>query len=148
MLQKIRQPDGFPGAISLIAVTVGWDSCAAAVEKSEGLVRQWADPDQDALPSIAQAVKLDALYVASTGKPGPIGALLVDMTRAGHVNEVKSLPDRLIDMHGEVSDVHNAVREGMADGKVTKRERAKILTEIGEAMQALRSLERDVKRVS
>lgn len=148
MLQKIRQPDGFPGAISLIAVTVGWDSCAAAVEKSEGLVRQWADPDQDALPSIAQAAKLDALYVASTGKPGPIGALLVEMTKAGQVDEAKSLPDRLIEMHGEVSDVHNAVREGMADGKVTKRERAKILTEIDQAMLALRNLQRDVKRVS
>lgn len=148
MLQKIRQPDGFAGAIALIAITVGWDSCAAAVEKSEGLVRQWADPDQDALPSVAQAMKLDALYVASTGKPGPIGALLVEMTKAGQIVDAKSLPERLIDMHGEVSDVHNAVREAMADGKVNKRERARILIEIGEAKTALAALERDVKRVS
>lgn len=148
MLQKIRQPDSFAGAIALIAVTVGYDACAAAVGKSEGLVRQWSDPDQDARPSIEQAVALDALYVSATKRPGPIGALFIEKTKADDAHEPKTLPERLIDVHGEVGDVHAAVREAMEDGRVNQRERAKILREIGQAVQSLRSLERDVKRVS
>ncbi len=148
MLQKIRQPDTFAGAIAAIAVVLGYDNCAATVGKSEGLVRQWADPDQDLLPNIHQALLLDQLYTASTGQPGPIGALFCEMTKAGVVKEEKTLPERLIEMHGEVSDVHNAVREGLADGRITKKERAKILIECGEAKKAIADLERDVKRVS
>ncbi len=54
---------------------VGDTACAQAVRRSPSLIRKWSDPDNDTLPNLRQALLLDALYVAKTGKPAPILSL-------------------------------------------------------------------------
>lgn len=66
-MTKSRDPLTFEDAVTKIAAEIGWDGCAAAVGKTERLVRYWSDPDEDREPSITQALKLDAAYRAKTG---------------------------------------------------------------------------------
>lgn len=66
-MTKARDPLTFEDAVTKIAAEIGWDGCAAAVGKTERLVRYWSDPDEDREPSITQALRLDAAYRAKTG---------------------------------------------------------------------------------
>jgi hypothetical protein len=66
-MTKARDPLTVEDAVTKIAAAIGWDGAAAAVGKTERMVRYWSDPDEDREPSITQAIKLDAAYRAKTG---------------------------------------------------------------------------------
>lgn len=69
-MTKARDPLTFENAIITIVAAIGWDGAAAAVGKSDRLVRYWSDPDADHEPSLSQALKLDAAYREKTGGEG------------------------------------------------------------------------------
>lgn len=148
-MQKIRQPDSFAGAVTLIAVTIGFDEAAKAIGKSEALVRKFTDPDCDSLPSVEQALAMDAAYVAFTGQPGPLCLVYGDKLKelVGQLQHAAKPPkERLIDIHGEVGGIHAAVADALSDGKVTNTERARIVKEAKEAIAAINALIRDVTK--
>ena len=74
-MTKVRPPSTFPDSVTRIAGRVGWQAMADAVGKSERAVRNWSDPDMDRLPSIAEALALDALYLSAGGGEPPILSL-------------------------------------------------------------------------
>jgi len=146
-MQKIRQPDSFAGAVTLICVAIGLPAAAAAVGKSEGLVRQWGDPDVDALPNPEQCLRLDAAYTEATGEPGPIGMIYAEKAKQPGAEDHKPAPihQRLCDLGKQVGDVYAATTEALADGKVNSRERAAILRECGDVEQVIRKIKRDLR---
>lgn len=70
-MTKLREPHTFADAVTRIMGVVSPEACAEALGKSESLIRKFADPDHDSLPSIQQAYLLDAVYVAATGVACP-----------------------------------------------------------------------------
>lgn len=147
MMQKIRQPDSFAGAVTLIMVALGPAACAAAVGKSEALIRQWTDPDQDILPNPEHCLRLDAAYTEATGEPGPIGMVYAEKAKQPGAEDHKTIPlsQRLCELGKEVGDVYAAHTEAMGDGKVSQRERANLLKQCGDVKSVIRKFERDLR---
>lgn len=74
-MTKARAPSTFEDAITRIAARIGWDGAAEAVGKVEKVVRNWSDPDMNRLPSIDEALAMDAAFIASGGGEGPLMAV-------------------------------------------------------------------------
>lgn len=75
---KLRTPGTLSAAINDIKTKLSEKTCAEVAERSESLIRKWADPDDPALPNLGQALLLDAAYVrAGFGEP-PIQAWYTD----------------------------------------------------------------------
>lgn len=144
---KVRQPDTIAAAVNLIAATVGHDECAKAIGKTTGLIYGFADPDKDARPSVEQAIKLDALYIAATNEPGPIMQVYMRQLTE-KVGELRHTPvdprQRLAQIGAEFGDVCRMIPEIMADGKVSPRERAASHKAIDEIVTAAKKLKRDI----
>lgn len=62
---KPRSPKTFAAAVTRIKAVLGESTCAEIVDRSESLIRKWADPDHESQPSLSQAVALDSAYVSS-----------------------------------------------------------------------------------
>ena len=74
-MTKARTPGSIQDAVAQIWGALGIANAAAVVGKAERTVRNWSDPDTGALPTIEEAMLLDAAYVrAGRGDP-PIMAL-------------------------------------------------------------------------
>ncbi len=69
---KRHDPRSPASAVRKIAQQCGHESMAAAVGKSVSLVTKWADDDTDANPHLYACIKLDALFMAATGREPPI----------------------------------------------------------------------------
>lgn len=74
-MTKVRPPATIQDAVTRIAGRVTFPAAADAVGKSERAVRNWSDPDMDRLPSIKEAIILDALYLAEGGGEPPLLAV-------------------------------------------------------------------------
>ncbi|RJF93006.1 hypothetical protein [Sphingomonas cavernae] len=71
-MTKARPPVSFAQAIARIAGRIGYDVAAKVADRSERTVYQWADPDTDTTPTLAQAVALDTAYAEAGGEGSPI----------------------------------------------------------------------------
>ncbi|USQ97269.1 hypothetical protein [Caulobacter sp. RL271] len=69
-----RHPGGVGAAITKIVAELGWDTCADIAQVSEGTVRNWSNDRSRQTPPIAAAMRLDAAFVAATGREAPIHA--------------------------------------------------------------------------
>lgn len=69
---KHRQSRSFEKAVMRIINAIGEQRAAEAVSRSTSLIRKWSDPDNPALPSIAQAFELDREFVLSQKEPAPL----------------------------------------------------------------------------
>lgn len=67
-MTKLREPRSFEDAITRILGYLGAERAAQIVGKSTRWVRQWSDPDEEALPNLRQAAALDAACKAETGE--------------------------------------------------------------------------------
>ena len=75
---KLRVAGTLSAAISEIKNRLSEQECAKIVDRSESLIRKWADPDDPALPNLRQSLLLDAAYIhGGFGEP-PIQAWYVD----------------------------------------------------------------------
>lgn len=70
-MTKLRDALTFEDAIIKIVALIGWNGAAAAVGKSERLVRAWSDPDDDRSITIEHALRLDAAFAARGGEGAP-----------------------------------------------------------------------------
>lgn len=67
-----RRPASFSRALWQIADLLGWDGCAAVLEKSESHVRKLGAPDTEREISLRDAVRLDAAYRRAGGEGAPL----------------------------------------------------------------------------
>jgi len=75
---KLRTPGTLSAAINEIKRKLTEEKCAEILERSESLIRKWADPDDPALPNLRQSLLLDAAYIqAGFGEP-PIQSWYMD----------------------------------------------------------------------
>jgi hypothetical protein len=75
---KLRTPGTLSAAINEIKRKLTEEKCAELVERSESLIRKWADPDDPALPNLRQSLLLDVAYMqAGFGEP-PIQSWYMD----------------------------------------------------------------------
>ena len=146
-MTKPRAPYTLADAVTEIIGAVSVDLCAHALERSTGLLRQWADPDNGAKPSMAQCIVLDAAFRNHTDTLiGPIQRYY-----ECRVHRRLTAPQGAKDPEGELWDVLEAsarltlgMREALGDGILNMGERrllreqlASIRKEIDEAAAAL-----------
>jgi hypothetical protein len=70
-----REPGKIGQAVAKIAGELGWDVCAEVAGVTEGTVRNWSNDHSRQTPPVAAAMRLDAAYVARTGREPPIHAV-------------------------------------------------------------------------
>ncbi len=92
---KPRYAKNFARAVSIIRSEISEDDCAAAVGRSNSLIRKWADPDNPAVPNLEQALALDLLYARTVGKKPPILDIYTDKL-TDVLNERKKLTVNLM----------------------------------------------------
>jgi hypothetical protein len=71
-MTKMRAPASFEDAITRVAGVLGFEGMAAVVGKTDRAVRNWSDPDIGTLPTLEDAWRLDAAYIAECGGEPPI----------------------------------------------------------------------------
>lgn len=65
-------PGTFAFAVRRIADLIGYGNVAEIAGRTEGAIRKWAHEGNTACPTIAQALALDAAYVAAGGHGTPL----------------------------------------------------------------------------
>jgi hypothetical protein len=137
-MTKLRAPASFEQAITRIAGLIGFEEIARITQRSDRAVRNWAEPGVNSLPTIAQALALDAAYRARGGADHPIlecYAFRLDI-------DVKALPDPQAIRLAAAT----AAKEGgeaisaliaASDPGASAAERARALLETQEAFTAL-----------
>jgi hypothetical protein len=137
---KARLPGSYADAVTRIMGALTPEGAAKAVGKTPGLVRGWSDPDSDSLPSIAQAEKLDAAYVAATGEAGPLGALLRQRTRRGLRRAAHVALDphaRLSEIVAEVGEIGLDLTKALRDRHLSPNEIARLAKDARDAKKAI-----------
>ncbi len=143
---KPRHPVSVAGACTQILGRLG-DAAAVAVNKSDSLIRKWADPDHDSEPTFSQMLDLDAAYVAATGESAPLKRAYVTLLRertAAVAHQAQAPQSRLLDVMAEIGEISAAAHRAMDDGTMTANEAAPLQRDIGEAIEKLTQMSRDV----
>lgn len=75
-MTKERTPDSFPDAMTKVIARLGVPATAQAAtigarEVSERTIYEWSNPDSRTLPSLLQALALDAAYQLAGGEDAP-----------------------------------------------------------------------------
>lgn len=142
-MTKLRDALTFEDAVIKIVALIGWNGAAAAVNKTERLVRYWSDPDDDKAPTIEQALKLDAAYASKGGEGAPFlsaYAYQLELTGFG-----SSTSDALVHLVAkaakETGEAVSALLEASRPG-APRQARDIALRESGEAIDALEEARR------
>ena len=145
-MTKLREPRTFEDAITRILGDLGAERAAEAVGKSTSMVRQWSDPDVDALPDIRKAARLDAAYAVETGEM-PIGKAYVREVQAlagGGGGHTPGCPlERITEMIRETAEAADAFRA--FHGNMSPAQASEALREIQEAIDALERMAKDIE---
>lgn len=138
-MTKVRPPVSFADAVTRIAGRIGWDGAAQAVGKAERTVRNWSDPDTGALPTIEDALRLDAAYLAAGGAEAPIAAVF--LFRLDREAAVRADPEQLMAATAtaarEAGEAVSALVVASQPG-ASPQARAVAQKEIAEAIEALK----------
>jgi hypothetical protein len=67
-----RTPDTAADAVLQIAGSLGYEAAAAAAGRSVACIRDWTNEATTSCPSFAQAIALDAAYIAAGGENAPL----------------------------------------------------------------------------
>lgn len=78
-MTKARAPASFEDAVIRVVDRIGWSAAAAAVGWGEKVVRNMSDPDLDRLPTLKEAIALDAAFLAAGGGEPPLMAVYQQM---------------------------------------------------------------------
>ncbi len=128
---KLRHPKEFATAVTRIRAALGEIDCARAVDRSDSLIRKWADPDHPAIPNLDQALMLDSAYVAAGHGEAPILGLYEELlenringveTSVGHI-----VPAALM-VQAIVGDLSEIIRDCIAssDGTISLSHNSRI----------------------
>jgi len=70
-MTKPRTPDSFANAMTKVIAQIGAAAAAKVVDRAERTVYEWANPDSDTLPTLTQALALDAAHSLNGGEDAP-----------------------------------------------------------------------------
>ena len=150
-LMKPRPPGTIEDALATIGGRLGFDHAGRTIlgHASGSRLRQCADPEQDAQISVRDAIKLDMVFVNSTGEAPPILTVyaerLAALTPAAPVHTLKTPAARVLEIVGEIGELSGDVERVFADRRMTPNEHAKLAKDIDDAKKALTRLERDLR---
>ena len=143
-MTKWRNPYGGDSAMVEIIHALGDLGAAEIVNRTDGLIRQWADPDNEAEPKMfSQALYLDIAFVNKTGKPAPLlNAYRSQLERYARHDPipVDSVEQESLDVAAAAGDLCRHVREARQDGKISREEARRLLKHCAD-------LDREVREV-
>jgi hypothetical protein len=70
-MTKPRTPDSFADAMTKVIAQIGAAAAAKVVDRAERTIYEWANPDSDTLPTLTQALVLDAAHRLNGGEDAP-----------------------------------------------------------------------------
>lgn len=150
---KLRMPGTLSAALNEIKGKLTERRCAEIVERSESLIRKWADPDDPALPNLRQSLLLDAAYMrAGFGEP-PIQSWYMD--RLDEVisdtpNDTTSIVQSTLHAQSALGNIALAVAQFTEGGSehgeaLSSNERAVLLGMVEKLSLGLDKLENSLK---
>lgn len=132
-----------------LVAAVGGNSAAAGIAGiSAGLMSRAASDERDDLLPFAAAIALET----AAGMP-VMASLFDDLTghvvqpAEGGVSAGDGITDRMVAIVGEAADVTKTLAEAVRDGRVTPREAAGALGEIGDLERVLVATKKDLVRI-
>ncbi|ATC34146.1 hypothetical protein CA606_18415 [Caulobacter vibrioides] len=117
-MTKRRVPASFQDAVATIGGFLTYPVAAEAVGKAERTVRNWSDPDTGALPTIEDAVRLDAAFIAAGGGDPPMLAAYAmrleraSMASAGAAEVAASMKAAVREGNEAVNAMFDALERG------------------------------------
>lgn len=141
-----RKPGSYEAVITKVMGNLSPEVAAAAVGKSESLVRAWANPDSDNLPNLKQAEWLDQAYLQAGLGEAPIARLYAERVHAvrAPAHSPACPGGRLANAAKEFGEAADIWRAMMSGKTLSLNERAEIDRELSEAIDALEAMRRDV----
>ncbi len=82
-MTKLRTPLTFEDAVTRAAAELGWEGVGSAAGVGESQARKWSDPDIGGLPSLAQALAVDAAFRRAGGGEPPFLAAYAHLLEVG-----------------------------------------------------------------
>lgn len=149
-MQKGRMPQTYPDAVVRAMGLLSVDGVAEAVGKSPSLVRAWADPDRDSLPSIEQCEMIDRALVADGHDAVMLPVLRARVGRATGVHTPAHVLDRLTAVMEDVGELSGECRAALSPSGpggrgITANEALQIAARAAEAVEELTRLIRDME---
>lgn len=137
-MTKLRPPISPHRALTRIADLIGYDGCAAVLNKTEWTIRKYADPDTEREISLRDAIRLDLAYQRAGGVGYPLFEAyavrleieLDPVDEAGHLLHASREAAR---EGGEALDAALGIAAGLGD-------RREALREVSEAVAAFKKL--------
>ena len=107
---KVRIPDSFEHAVTMIIAELGAEECGRLIGKSASLVRKASDPDQGFQLDLHQALALDTAYQKRTGQTPPIYQVFTRFIAPPKV-EKPNMVVGVLDLMKGVGDCGDKVRQ-------------------------------------
>lgn len=146
-MTKLREPLTHANAVALIIDHIGATSAAHAVGlRTERQIHYWADQDSGRSPNVAQAVALDAAYIAAGGIGAPMRDAHEAMLSAASGEDIacqRALGEALAEASEEMGDALAAAVPLIQPGA----SRHQISRALREAEQAHGAVGRMLRRV-
>lgn len=147
-MTKLRAPLTHANAVTTIADLIGYCAAAQAVGlRSDRQIYYWADPDSDRCPNVAQAVALDAAYIAAGGAGAPMRDAHEAMLSAIAGEDIacqRALGEALAEASEEMGDALAAAVPLIQPG-ASPHQRSRALRETEQAFGAVGRMLRRVK---
>lgn len=109
-MTKKRDERSFEDAITRIMGAISASGAGVAVKKSPGLVRQWSDPDQDAMANLYQALALDLAHKEAYGTAPILEMYTLLVEIAGLSEKAACIIDATLGLQTACGQVAEAVR--------------------------------------
>lgn len=141
--QKLRHPQTLAGAVLEAVAAIGVDGVAHAVERSDGLVYQWSNPDAPAKPDWHQGLAIDRACIAAGHAP-PLHGLATRLLAIPEGHTARPLLERLAAITAEQGDLARAITAAHRDGRISPAEQARIASQALELLRVVQDILADV----
>lgn len=112
-MTKPREATSIEAAVLAVIHHLGSDTVARLVDRGEGTVRHWTDPDHDGRPTVQQCILMDAACIERGIRPPLMTAYLAQVKQVGRLAEqpVGDLLMENLELSESVGLLHGLVRE-------------------------------------
>lgn len=112
-MTKPREATSIEAAVMAVFHHLGTANVARLVDRGEGTIRHWTDPDHDGRPTVQQCILMDAACIENGIRPPLMTAYLAQLKQVGRLAE-KPVGDLLmenLELSESVGALHGLVRE-------------------------------------
>ena len=145
MSVKPRHPVTFKGALTRILGQLGL-TASNVVQRSDSLVRAWADPDRIEYPSVENALQLDIAmrHAFGTAPIFDVYRQLLDDATQGLAHVAADPATRMLQATAEFGELAAGLAAALGDGRLTLDEARRLQRDAGEAIEKLTALTKDI----